>query len=142
MTQEETATNQDEKNLYEPYDAETLAYFERKLIEEKISIQARLQKNSDPVFIEDLRNNFASDELAEKTGALTKHNQEKLDDERKLADVEAALARIEDGSYGLCVECKKRILLARLNMIPTATRCVPCQAERKPERSLYLVKHR
>jgi len=141
-SQGKTATDQDENTLYKLYDVETLAYFERKLIEERISIQARLQRNSDPIFTEELYDNFARDEQAEKSEAIAKHNQEKKDDERKLADINAALKRIEDGSYGLCLECKKRILLARLDAIPTATRCVPCQADKKPERSACLVKHR
>ena len=39
----------------------------------------------------------------------------------------AALKRIEDGTYGTCVECGKPIGQARLKAIPEAVTCVTCQ---------------
>ena len=48
-------------------------------------------------------------------------------DVRELADVEAALARIADGSYGQCVDCGKPIAAARLAVSPAARRCIACQ---------------
>lgn len=47
-------------------------------------------------------------------------------EEAKLAGVEAALERIEDGVYGVCVECEARIPKARLNALPDTARCVKC----------------
>ncbi|MDR6904848.1 RNA polymerase-binding protein DksA [Agromyces sp. 3263] len=44
----------------------------------------------------------------------------------ELADVERALARIADGSYGVCANCGKRITVARLDARPTATLCIDC----------------
>jgi DnaK suppressor protein len=44
----------------------------------------------------------------------------------ELADVERALARIADGSYGICANCGKRITVARLDARPTATLCIDC----------------
>jgi DnaK suppressor protein len=52
---------------------------------------------------------------------------------RELQEIEAALARIEDGSYGLCVDCEVEISRARLKAYPAAERCLPCQE--KNERS-------
>lgn len=43
------------------------------------------------------------------------------------AEVEAALARIEDGSYGSCVDCGQPIPDARLEVRPEAARCVADQ---------------
>ena len=40
--------------------------------------------------------------------------------------IQAALSRIEDGSYGLCDSCGKDIGEARLAAVPEATRCVEC----------------
>ena len=45
------------------------------------------------------------------------------------AQVEAALARIEDGSYGTCVDCGRLIPPARLEVRPEASRCVEDQAK-------------
>lgn len=40
--------------------------------------------------------------------------------------IQAALGRIDDGSYGVCVSCGGDIGDARLEAIPEATRCVNC----------------
>jgi RNA polymerase-binding protein DksA len=44
-----------------------------------------------------------------------------------LKQVEKALERTEDGTYGVCVDCQQLIPNARLEAVPTATRCVPCK---------------
>lgn len=51
-----------------------------------------------------------------------------------LAAVEAALARIEAGTYGECTDCGAHITAARLRAQPEAARCVHCQekAEQHP----------
>lgn len=41
--------------------------------------------------------------------------------------IDAALARIADGSYGVCSHCHQRIPLERLRILPTATVCVDCE---------------
>ena len=41
-----------------------------------------------------------------------------------LAEIEAALARIEDGTYGLCSACGKPIAAERLEAVPYATLCI------------------
>jgi RNA polymerase-binding transcription factor DksA len=46
---------------------------------------------------------------------------------QELQDIEAALARIGDGSYGICIDCGGEIGRARLKADPTAKRCLPCQ---------------
>ena len=44
-----------------------------------------------------------------------------------LYQLEDALARIKDGSFGMCRLCTKPIPLARLEAVPTTTVCVPCK---------------
>lgn len=46
----------------------------------------------------------------------------------------AALARVEDGSYGRCLDCGHEIPEPRLEARPTTQRCVPCQAKRDRRR--------
>jgi DnaK suppressor protein len=46
----------------------------------------------------------------------------------ELVAIDAALQRVADGSYGLCVDCGTPIATARLHANPTAMRCVTCQA--------------
>jgi len=48
-------------------------------------------------------------------------------DIQELAEVDAALARVADGSYGTCSHCGEPIGWSRLNAQPTAQRCIACQ---------------
>ena len=43
-----------------------------------------------------------------------------------LAEIDRALARIEDGTYGTCTNCGKEIALARLDAQPWASLCIDC----------------
>ena len=42
------------------------------------------------------------------------------------ADIDAALARVADGTYGICVSCGRAIPAGRLEARPMATMCVEC----------------
>jgi DnaK suppressor protein len=48
-----------------------------------------------------------------------------------LAGIEAALLRLEAGSYGLCVACDQPIPSQRLRALPFAVRCQPCAGQRE-----------
>lgn len=52
----------------------------------------------------------------------------------QLKDIELALQRIADQSYGLCINCGERIHDKRLEAAPLALRCLPCQTafEKQP----------
>ncbi len=45
----------------------------------------------------------------------------------ELGDIEAALERIEAGTYGQCTDCGVIIPPARLSAYPTAKSCIDCQ---------------
>ena len=49
-------------------------------------------------------------------------------DLEELRDVEAALGRMREGTYGRCMRCGEPIPHERLSAFPTAKRCQPCQA--------------
>ena len=44
-----------------------------------------------------------------------------------LALVDAAIARLDDGTYGTCVRCGKPIPEGRLEALPWAAHCIECQ---------------
>ena len=44
-----------------------------------------------------------------------------------LVEIDAALARVDDGTYGQCEACGKAIPAARLEVVPEATLCVSCK---------------
>ncbi len=45
----------------------------------------------------------------------------------RLREVRAALARIEEGTYGICLGCEEPIPRKRLDAVPWAAYCVRCQ---------------
>lgn len=51
-----------------------------------------------------------------------------------LADVEAALQRMADGSYGACHLCRRAIEPERLTIVPQARYCARCQQVREAGR--------
>jgi YteA family regulatory protein len=51
--------------------------------------------------------------------------------EHVLAEIDAALTRIEEGTYGICTNCGKPIPEERLEARPWATLCIDCQRERE-----------
>ena len=48
-------------------------------------------------------------------------------DIKRLKAIDAALTRISQGRYGLCMVCGKKIPQERLTAIPYAVMCVDCQ---------------
>jgi RNA polymerase-binding transcription factor DksA len=54
----------------------------------------------------------------EQVGALVRQAEEHL------REVDAALARVDDGTYGVCTVCGRPIPAARLEVRPTALTCV------------------
>ena len=51
---------------------------------------------------------------------------------RLLQAIDAALTRMDDGSYGACVRCGQPIGAERLEALPWTTQCIDCK--RKEER--------
>jgi RNA polymerase-binding transcription factor DksA len=51
-------------------------------------------------------------------------------DARELGDVEAAIRRMDAGTYGLCVDCGRPIAAERLEALPHAARDVDCERAR------------
>jgi DnaK suppressor protein len=104
--------------------ADRLAVRQREL---RAEIAEQLRTQDDPRLV-GLRNRLeetddwaVADMMAEQDIALVSR------DLHELAEVEAALARMADGTYGECSDCGMPIPAARLEAYPTARRCVACQ---------------
>lgn len=50
-------------------------------------------------------------------------------DARELHQIERALQRLKQGTYGLCEACGCKIPVGRLNALPYTTLCIACQRE-------------
>ena len=55
--------------------------------------------------------------------------------EQQLAQINSALARLDDGRYGICLACAEEIPTERLRAIPSAIYCVGCKDARQSSRS-------
>jgi phage/conjugal plasmid C-4 type zinc finger TraR family protein len=104
--------------------ADRLANRQREL---RAEIAEQLRTQDDPRLV-GLRNRLeetddwaVADMMAEQDIALVSR------DLHELAEVEAALARMADDTYGECSDCGMPIPAARLAAYPTARRCVACQ---------------
>ncbi len=49
-------------------------------------------------------------------------------DRNRLSKVESALIRLENGKYGVCASCSKKISRDRLEAIPYAVLCIDCKS--------------
>ena len=48
---------------------------------------------------------------------------------QEIRQIQVALQRIADGTYGVCANCGEAIDPKRLKALPTASRCISCAAE-------------
>ena len=93
----------------------------------RADVAAKLKTQEDPRLVglrnrmEDTDDWAAADAMAAQDIALVSR------DLSELANVEQALARLADGSYGECVDCSNLIPYQRLVAYPAARRCVSCQ---------------
>ncbi len=65
-------------------------------------------------------------DMAEKTEDYEERSIKLNSLEERLADINKALSKIEDGSYGICENCNKKIEEDRLEANPAALTCKEC----------------
>jgi DnaK suppressor protein len=102
----------------------------RKMLETKQAELTQGLRNRDDITIEKTADLLEEVQLtAERELAIRNlHRESGL-----LRDVRSALGRINDGSYGICLNCEEEIKPKRLEAVPWAAYCVRCQemADRK-----------
>jgi DnaK suppressor protein len=55
----------------------------------------------------------------------------KQTDSKLLRAIEEAILRIEQGTYGICMECENEIAAARLEAVPWTRVCIDCKAKQR-----------
>ncbi|MCX7835101.1 MAG: TraR/DksA family transcriptional regulator [bacterium] len=122
--------------LYSPEDAE---HFRQILLKKKEKILRDLG------YLEDSTRKMTPTEMAGDNSAYAFHMADQGTDAnerdkaillasregRYLAKIEAALKRIEDGTYGICTVFNRPIEYARLEAIPTTTKCAEAKLAEK-----------
>jgi DnaK suppressor protein len=85
--------------------------------------------------LNDLRNYKAGDSTGDSADLAFDAGSEEVSSQlaeleaRELGQVERALTRLKQGTYGVCEGCQKKIPVARLNALPFSTTCIECQRE-------------
>lgn len=96
----------------------------KEILEAKYAELARVVRNREGITIE--KSPDALDEVqnaAERELAIRNLDRES----NLLRNVRAALRRIADGSFGVCIRCEEEISLKRLNAVPWTPYCIQCQ---------------
>ena len=106
----------------------------RKEIEtERDAVVSELEQlGADPYSEKVKRIDGIDDNFADSAAATAERSEQLafIDSAReRLAEAEQALARMDEGEYGTCVECGAEIPVARLEARPTSIRCVNCAAK-------------
>jgi DnaK suppressor protein len=68
-------------------------------------------------------------DMAFETGSDEVNSQLAQLESRELVQIEAAIQKLKQGTYGLCEGCLKKIPVQRLNALPFSTMCIECQRE-------------
>ena len=55
-------------------------------------------------------------------------------EQKVLYQIEEALKRVDEGSYGRCLDCNKPVPQTRLKAVPYAALCIACQRQREDKR--------
>ena len=73
------------------------------------------------------------DPMTAEGGSMAFEYEKELSVDQNLEDlvkkIDAARARMDAGSYGVCASCGERIPVERLETLPHATECVTCAAK-------------
>jgi len=112
--------------------------FREVLLEERTRVEAAIQNLHDEnpgTLSEDAGEETAYDNHLADTATETYDRE--LDytleenSEHVLADIDAALKRITEGTYGICTNCGEPIAVERLEALPWATLCIDCKRDRE-----------
>lgn len=116
--------------------AHKLRYYQQKLVNERERVEELLNQ---------LENNEAINMNVEMSSELSFYDNHPADMASEMYDMERgiafkeheisiikkiddALSSVEDGTYGICQSCNNPISEERLNFLPYAQYCVPCQS--------------
>lgn len=109
------------------------ANFKRKLLEMRRDLLGQVEKNK--VYSKEMGEDGIPDSGDVAASSYSKEVLMGLgENERtKLRLVEEALAKIEEGSFGVCERCEGLIPVKRLDLLPFTRYCVQCQSELEKE---------
>ena len=117
--------------------AKHLAYFKQKLLNWKAEL---VKTNNKALYNSSLDDNSASADIVDQASSYTEKNVEMRAINRQIkliSKIDAALKRIEDGTYGYCKETGEPIGLKRLMARPVATLSITAQEKHEKEEKVF-----
>jgi len=117
--------------------AKHLAYFKQKLLDWKAEL---VKTNNKALYNSSLDDNSASADIVDQASSYTEKNVEMRAINRQIkliSKIDAALKRIEDGTYGYCKETGEPIGLKRLMARPVAPLSITAQEKHEKEEKVF-----
>ena len=117
--------------------AKHLAFFKQKLINWKNELK---KSSSEALYNSSLDDNSTSADIVDQASSYTEKNVELRAINRQIkliSKIDAALKRIQDGTYGFCIETGEPIGLKRLMARPVATLCIAAQERHEKNEKVY-----
>ena len=112
-------------------DKQLTATFKKQLLDQRAALlqQITAQRDGTVGRAEASANHFGRPEDSTAQVSTARELEFALDQREtaELSLVDAALSRIEAGTYGQCIDCGAEIPAARLHAAPEAPRCIGCQ---------------
>lgn len=109
---------------------EALLRLHKTLLARRADILQKLQEDMD-----NLRNFNGADSTGDAADVAFEAGSDEMAshlaelDSRDLSQIDRALQRLKNGTYGLCEICSEKIPIGRLNALPYSTLCINCQRE-------------
>ena len=117
--------------------AKHLAFFKKKLLDWKNELK---KSSSAALYNSSLDDNSTSADIVDQASSYTEKNVELRAINRQIkliSKIDAALKRIQDGTYGFCIETGEPIGLKRLMARPVATLCIAAQEKHEKNEKVY-----
>ena len=117
--------------------AKHLTFFKQKLLNWKSELK---KSSSEALYNSSLDDNSTSADIVDQASSYTEKNVELRAINRQIkliSKIDAALKRIQDGTYGFCIETGEPIGLKRLMARPVATLSIAAQEKHEKNEKVY-----
>jgi len=117
--------------------AKHLTFFKQKLLNWKNELK---KSSSEALYNSSLDDNSTSADIVDQASSYTEKNVELRAINRQIkliSKIDAALKRIQDGTYGFCIETGEPIGLKRLMARPVATLSIAAQEKHEKNEKVY-----
>jgi len=117
-----------------------LQYFKNKLLQEREEVLNTIKYEEENGVHNSLQDYFSElsvydnhpADIASETFEMEMRFNLEESEKRRLLDIDDALERIENGTYGECETCGRSIDMERLEIIPYTAQCAKCSEKRSP----------